>query len=95
MRHNPRKYPVRQDSFNGELANAWFRVYAHDGSYEDFPATLAESRGHQMKKRAYAYYDLPDTRAVVVLSSNKSRVIFSVRNMPKRPSEGGDPRWTK
>lgn len=71
------------------VPHSWFRVYNEDGTYEDIAATMAQSTGYQMKKKAYELYDGIDVKAVVVLNRDKSRVLWSVRNMPKRPLGGG------
>ncbi len=69
-------------------AHSWFRVFKHSGEYEDVPASMSECTGYKMKKRAYQLYDAADVKAVAVLNEEKSRVLWSVQNAPKRQVEG-------
>lgn len=87
----PARAAHRERLTGSYISEAWFRVYDQDGQYEDIAATLTESSGHRMKNRAYQLYNGIDVKAVVVLNSNKSKVIFSVRNMAKRPQKESPP----
>jgi hypothetical protein len=53
----------------------WVRVFKYDGTHEDVQPKLGDSEGKRLKFFMFSYYNKPETRAVVALSSDKKKMI--------------------